>query len=94
VMQDRMVCVQQEAGAGTVRTWHLEGVPGETLCGHTAQSMKVLPKAAWDQVLNPCTHCQLQADLPAAVSESQHDLAEDPQLIDDEHEIGRQARPE
>ena len=94
MMQDRMVCVQQEAAAGTVRTWHLEGVPGETLCGHAAQSMKVLPKATWDQVLNPCTRCQLQADLPFALSESAHGLAEDPELTDAEHEIGRHARPE
>lgn len=91
-MPDRMVWVEQETVAGTVRTWHLEGVPGETLCGQRTQSMKALPKAAWDQVLNPCTHCQLKADLPVAVDESQRDLADDPEQIDAEHDIGRHAR--
>ena len=90
-MPDRMVCVEQEAVAGTVRTWHLEGVPGETLCGQTAQSMKTLPRAVWDQVLNPCTHCQMKADLPVADYESGHDLAGNPELIDTEPETGRHA---
>lgn len=93
-MPERMVCVEQEAVAGMVRTWHLGGVPGETLCGQTAQSMKVLPKAAWDQVLNPCTHCQLKADLPVPAYESGHDLADDSGLMNSEHYIGRHTRRE
>lgn len=93
-MPERMVCVEQESVAGTVRTWHLGGVPGETLCGQTAQSMKALPKAAWDQVLNPCTYCQLKADLPVAVDESGGGLAEAPEMIDAHHDIGTHTRPE
>jgi len=68
-MADRVVWVQgqtQQTGAGAVRTWHLAEAPDETLCGRTTQSMKALPQAAWDQVLNPCTECQKKAD-PADV---------------------------
>jgi len=63
-MTDRVVWVQgqtQQTGAGEVRTWHLAEAPDETLCGRTTQSMKAMPKAAWAQVLNPCTECQKYA---------------------------------
>ena len=99
-MPDRMVCVEQESVAGTVRTWHLGAVPGETLCGQTALSMKALPKAAWDQVLNPCTYCQLKADLPVAFDESGGGLVEAPEVvdapevIDAHHDTERHARRE
>jgi hypothetical protein len=54
----------QLTGAGEARTWHLAKAPEQTLCGRTTESMKAMPKAAWDQVLNPCTECQKEADLP------------------------------
>ena len=52
----------QQTGAGEVRTWHLAEGPDETLCGRTTQSMKAMPKASWEQVLNPCSECQKKAD--------------------------------
>jgi hypothetical protein len=60
-MQGRMIWVQgqaQQMGAGSVRTWHLEALPGETLCGRPTLLMKATPGAAWGQVLNPCSECQ------------------------------------
>jgi len=93
-MPDRMVWVEQETMAGTVRTWHLEGVPGETLCGQKTQSMKPLPKAAWDQVLNPCTRCQLKADQPVAMYGSERELVDNPDVIETEPGIGRHGRRE
>ncbi len=84
-MPDRMVWVGQESIAGTVRTWHLVDVPGETLCGLSTQAMKALPKAAWKQVLNPCTHCQLKADLPVAMYESPRELGDNSDVAQPEH---------
>ncbi len=52
----------QQTGAG-VRIWHLAAMTGETLCGRPTQAMKVLPKAEWGLVLNPCAQCQEKADL-------------------------------
>ena len=65
-MANRVIWVQgqtQQMGAGAVRTWHLAEEPDETLCGRTTESMKAVPKAAWDQVLNPCNECQKKAEL-------------------------------
>ena len=48
----------QVTGEGEARTWHLEGLPGETRCGKPTQQMKNLPKADWGLVLRPCTECR------------------------------------
>lgn len=90
-MPDRMVCVEQESIAGTVRTWHLVGIPGETLCGQSTQSMKILPNAAWKQVLNPCTRCQLKVDLPVTVYESRPECDDDSDALQPERDVGRHA---
>jgi len=81
-MAGRMVWVQgqtQQLGAGAVRTWHLEAMPGETLCGRPTLPLKAAPGAAWDQVLNPCGECQTKAQLADAHAhadtEAQHDKA-------------------
>jgi len=70
-MASREVWVQgqtQQTGAGAVRIWHLAETPDVTLCGRATESMKALPQAAWDQVLNPCTQCRTQNELPAGSS--------------------------
>jgi hypothetical protein len=79
-MPDRMVWVQgqaQQLGAGAVRTWHLEALPGETLCGRPTLPMKATPGAAWNQVLNPCSECQAKAKVAdaQATAEAQHNIA-------------------
>jgi hypothetical protein len=56
----------QQTGGVDVRTWHLAEAPDETLCGKSTQSMKAMPKAAWEQVLNPCPECQKTARSPDA----------------------------
>jgi hypothetical protein len=79
-MSSRMIWVQgqtQQLGAGAVRTWHLEGLPGETACGRATVSMKAAPGAIWEQVLNPCTECQAKATLAdaQASAEARHNIA-------------------
>jgi len=79
-MPSRMVWVQgqtEQLGAGTVRTWHLEAVPGETLCGRPTLPLKAAPGAVWDEVLNPCPECQAKAQVADAHTnaESIHDKA-------------------
>jgi hypothetical protein len=92
-MPDTVVWVQAETLAGSVRTWHLGGALGDTLCGQSTRTMKSLPKAVWDQVLNPCSRCQLKKDLPAVASEPLSEPAEDRVVTEVEHEpIGRHAR--
>jgi hypothetical protein len=79
-MSGRMIWVQgqaQQMGAGAVRTWHLEGSPGETLCGRPTLPMKATPGASWNQVLNPCSECQAKEKVAEAqaTAESQHNIA-------------------
>lgn len=79
-MPNRLIWVQgqtQQLGAGAVRTWHLEGPPGETACGRATLSMKPAPGAIWEQVLNPCTDCQAKATVvdAATSAEARHNIA-------------------
>jgi hypothetical protein len=62
-----------------LRTWHLQGVPGETLCDRSTQAMKAMPKAEWRQVMNPCPNCQKSVDAIDAAAEFQ-DVVDDPAL--------------
>lgn len=60
-----MVWVQgqvHESGAGSLRIWHLEQVPGKTLCDKSTIPMKAAPNAEWRHVLNPCPECRQRAD--------------------------------
>ena len=85
---------QETTGASTVRTWHLDGALGETRCGLATRLLKALPKAAWDQVLNPCTHCQLNADLPGVAARPAPELPDAPGVSAAEHRVGRHASRE
>ncbi|HEX4433575.1 MAG TPA: hypothetical protein VH012_02020 [Acidimicrobiales bacterium] len=67
----------QRTDLDRLRTWHLQGVPGETLCDRPTQAMKAMPKAEWRQVLNPCLNCQKSADATGAAAEF-HDAVDDP----------------
>jgi hypothetical protein len=75
-----MIWVQGQTpqlGAGAVRTWHLEALPGESLCGRATLPMKAAPGALWNQVLNPCSECQAKAKVAEAqaTAEAQHNIA-------------------
>jgi hypothetical protein len=68
-MEERMVWVQEQThqtDAGEMRVWHLAETSDQTLCGRVTRSMKALPKAEWDRVMNPCPECQQQAHLTEA----------------------------
>ncbi len=98
-MTARCVWVQQ-TDIGRLRTWHLEGAPGETLCARSTQPMKALPGAVWDQVLNPCPACQKEPDVadvvPPAVDSAQAADSADPpggsDVVDAEVPPGKHAR--
>jgi hypothetical protein len=91
-MPQRSVWVQV-TGEGEARTWHLEGLPGETRCGKPTQAMKNLPKADWDLVLRPCTSCQGNGDLPLAASQSS-DTKDPESPKTEQHVVGKHARRE
>lgn len=57
-----------------MRTWHLEGTLGETLCGKSTLPMKAAPGASWECVMNPCQQCNADAELAEAqeIAEAQH----------------------
>jgi hypothetical protein len=91
-MPQRSVWVQV-TDEGEARTWHLEGLPGETRCRKPTQFMKNMPKADWGLVLRPCTDCQRNADLPlAAFQPSDTKDPESPKS--EQHVVGRHARRE
>ena len=63
-VEERTVWVQgqiHQTDAGELRIWHLAEIDDQTLCGRVTRSMKALPKADWDRVMNPCPECQEQA---------------------------------
>ena len=73
-MAERMVWVQEQphqTDAGETRVWHLAEASDLTLCGRVTTSMKALPKAEWDWVINPCPRCQEYANS----TEAERDLA-------------------
>jgi hypothetical protein len=97
-MSDEVVWVQ-ETDIDGLRTWHLEGALGETLCARSTRAMKALPNADWEQVLNQCPACQklsgaAAAEVLSGISDADDLEADDPEASDPEASDPEAAEPE